>query len=40
VQKSVDGAAESRPADIDHPYDYFQESLYEHGASITAIEKN
>lgn len=40
VQKTVDGAAESRPADIDHPYDYFQESLYEHGSSVTAIEKN
>lgn len=36
----AEGTTETRPADLDHPYDYFQESLYEHGASVTCIEKN
>lgn len=31
---------EDRPADLDHPYDNFQESLYEHGGPVVAIEKN
>ncbi len=25
---------------MDHPYDNFKESLYEHSASVTSIEKN
>ena len=31
---------EDRPANLDHPYDNFMESLYEHSGPITAIEKN
>jgi hypothetical protein len=25
---------------LDHPYDYFQESIYEHSSTVTALEKN
>lgn len=25
---------------MDHPYDYFQESIYEHSSTVTALEKN
>lgn len=40
VQKSQEEPVENRAADLDHPYDNFQESLYEHGATVTSIEKN
>ena len=36
----AEGTMEEKPADLDHPYDYFQESLYEHGGSVTCLEKN
>lgn len=41
VQRS-DGAQqmEERPANLDHPYDNFLETLYEHSGPVTAIEKN
>ena len=41
VQRS-DGhqAEEDRPANLDHPYDNFLETLYEHSGPVTAIEKN
>jgi WD40 repeat protein len=25
---------------LDHPYDYFKDTVYEHSAPVTAIEKN
>jgi len=40
VQRNPGAAAEERPADLDHPYDYFQESIYEHSATVTAIERH
>ena len=40
VQRNAGGATEERPADLDHPYDYFQESIYEHSATVTAIERH
>ena len=41
IQKDTTSpGSEDRPADLDHPYDNFQETLYEHSASVTAIEKN
>ena len=40
IQKTEGSQAETRPADLDHPYDYFKESLYEHSAPVTSIEKN
>lgn len=40
IQKTDQSHSEDRPADLDHPYDYFKESLYEHSAPVTAIEKN
>ncbi len=35
-----EGISEDRPADLDHPYDNFLETLYEHSGPVTAIEKN
>jgi len=40
IQKTDQSNSEDRPADLDHPYDYFKETLYEHSAPVTAIEKN
>ena len=31
---------EDRPADLDHPYDNFKETIYEHCGPVTCIEKN
>ena len=39
MQRS-DGLEEDRPANLDHPYDNFLETLYEHSGPVTAIEKN
>ena len=39
MQKST-GQEEDRPADLNHPYDNFKETLYEHSSSVIAIEKN
>lgn len=40
VQRSAGDQFEDRPADIDHPYDNFQETLYEHRGPVTCVEKN
>lgn len=40
VQRSPGAVTEDRPADLDHPYDYFQETIYEHSATVTAIERH
>ena len=40
IQKTETSTDGERPADLDNPYDYFLETLYEHSAPVTAIEKN
>lgn len=41
MQKSAGSeVTEDRPANLDHPYDNFLETLYEHSGPVTAIEKN